>query len=82
VWRDCNIFIYALQDPEALVLPRVVPVKNGRMTIHYHCEGRPVGETTFAYSPETYAEWFRSMAKALGEATASAQSRSRTVGSK
>jgi hypothetical protein len=38
------------------------------MIIHYHCDGKPIGETTFTYTPEAYADWFRSMAEAVGHA--------------
>ena len=58
-----------LRDPEAVVLPRSAPVKKGQMIIHYHCDGKAIGETTFSYTPETYADWFRSMAEALSEAS-------------
>jgi hypothetical protein len=57
-----------LRDREAIVLPRVAPVKRGRMIIHYHCDGKAIGETTFAYAPETYADWFHSMAEAVSHA--------------
>ena len=57
-----------LRDPEAIVLPRTAPLKKGRMIIHYHCDGKPIGETTFTYTPEAYADWFRSMAEAVGHA--------------
>lgn len=57
-----------LRDPEAIVLPRTAPVRKGRMTIHYHCEGKPIGETIFAYTPEAYADWFRSMADCVSHA--------------
>jgi hypothetical protein len=62
-----------LRDPEAIVLPRVTPVKRGEMIICYHCNGNSIGETTFPYSPEAYADWLRSMADALSHAAASGQ---------
>ena len=57
-----------LRDREAVVLPRTAPVTKGRMIIHYHCDGKPIGETTFAYTAEAYADWFRSMAEGISEA--------------
>jgi hypothetical protein len=57
-----------LRDAEAVVLPRIAPLKNSQMIIHYHCEGKPIGETVFPYSSQAYADWFRSMADILGEA--------------
>lgn len=54
-----------LQDPEAIVLPRVTPVKKGEMIICYHCDGNPIGETVFPYNRAAYADWLRSMANAL-----------------
>lgn len=57
-----------LSDREAIVLPRTAPVKRGQMIIHYHCEGKPIGETVFEYTPEAYADWFRTMADALSQA--------------
>jgi hypothetical protein len=62
-----------LHDPEAIVLPRTAPVRKGRMLIHYHCDGKPIGETSFNYTPEAYADWFRSMADAVGHAAPSAK---------
>ncbi|HEX4668129.1 MAG TPA: hypothetical protein VH207_16180 [Chthoniobacterales bacterium] len=59
-----------LRDPEAIVLPRVTPVKNGEMIICYHCDGKDLGETIFPYSSSAYADWLRSMADALNQATA------------
>ena len=60
-----------LRDCEAIVLPRTAPIKKGRMIIHYHCDGKPIGETTFAYTPEAYAGWFRSMAEGISHAALS-----------
>jgi hypothetical protein len=57
-----------LRDAEAIVLPRIAPVKKGRMIIHYHCDGKSIGETTFTYTPEAYADWFRSMANLVSKA--------------
>jgi hypothetical protein len=57
-----------LRDPQAIVLPRVTPVKRGEMIICYHCDGKSIGETIFHYSPTTYADWLRSMADVLGHA--------------
>jgi len=51
-----------LRDPEAIVLPRMTPVKKREMIICYHCDGKPIGETIFPYSPAAYADWLRSMA--------------------
>ena len=62
-----------LRDPEAIVLPRTAPVRKGRMTIHYHCDGKPIGETSFMYTPQAYADWFRSMAEAVGHAASPAK---------
>ncbi|HKR53347.1 MAG TPA: hypothetical protein VJR93_03285 [Chthoniobacterales bacterium] len=56
-----------LRDPEAIVLPRVTPVKKGEMVICYHCDGKSIGETTFPYSAAAYADWLRSMADALNQ---------------
>jgi hypothetical protein len=36
------------------------------MIIHYRCDGKPIGETIFIYIPEVYADWFRSIAEAVG----------------
>jgi hypothetical protein len=43
-----------LRDPEAIVLPRMTPVKKREMIICYHCDGKPIGETIFPHgrSPE------------------------------
>jgi hypothetical protein len=60
-----------LRDPEAIVLPRTAPVKKGRVIIHYHCDGKPIGETTFQYTPEACADWFRSMAESVSQAAVS-----------
>ena len=57
-----------LRDPEAIVLPRMTPVKKREMIICYHCDGKPIGETIFPYSPAAYADWLRSMAAALSHA--------------
>ena len=57
-----------LRDAEAIVLPRTAPVRKGRLVIHYHCEGKPIGETVFSYTPKAYADWFRSMAECLDHA--------------
>ena len=38
------------------------------MVICYHCDGKPIGETIFPYSPAAYADWLRSMAAALSHA--------------
>ena len=57
-----------LRDSDAIVLPRVTPVKKGEMTICYHCDGKPIGETVFSYSPAAYADWLRSMADELDHA--------------
>lgn len=57
-----------LRGREAIVLPRVTSVKKGQMIIHYHCDGKAIGETTFTYTPETYADWFRSMADRVSKA--------------
>jgi hypothetical protein len=62
-----------LSDPEAIVLPRMAPVEKGKMVIHYHCDGKPIGETTFDYSPKAYADWFHSMAEAVSRAAAAAK---------
>jgi hypothetical protein len=35
------------------------------MIIHYHCDSKLIGETAFVYSPEAYADWFRSMAEGV-----------------
>lgn len=59
-----------LRDPEAIVLPRTAPVRRGKMVIHYHCEGKPIGESSFQYSPAAYADWLRSMAENLSMAAA------------
>jgi hypothetical protein len=65
-----DMVVTKLRDPEAIVLPRTAPIKNGRMIIHYHCDGKSIGETTFLYSPEAYADWFHSMARGVEEAAA------------
>jgi len=57
-----------LRDPEAIVLPRMTPVKKREMIICYHCDVKPIGETIFPYSPAAYADWLRSMAAALSHA--------------
>ena len=57
-----------LRDPEAIVLPRMTPVKKREMIICYHCDGKPIGETIFPCSPAAYADWLRSMAAALSHA--------------
>ena len=57
-----------LRDPEAIVLPRVTPVKKGEMTICYHCDGKLIGETIFPYSAAAYSDWLRSMAEAVSHA--------------
>ena len=57
-----------LRDREAIVLPRVDPVKKGQIIIHYHCDGKSIGETTFTYTPEAYADWFRSTADRVSKA--------------
>jgi hypothetical protein len=59
-----------LRDRDAIVLPRLAPVKKGRMIIHYHCDGKSIGETSFGYTPEAYADWFRSMANTMAEKSA------------
>jgi hypothetical protein len=64
-----------LRDPEAIVLPRVTPVKKGEMVICYHCDGKSIGETIFRYSPVAYADWLRSMADAVSQAATSAKNR-------
>ena len=63
-----------LRDPEAVVLPRIAPLKKGRMTIHYHCQGKPIGETVFLYTPEAYTDWFRSMADCVNQAAEGTES--------
>ena len=60
-----------LRDPEAIVLPRMTPVKKGEMIICYHCDGKLIGETSFQYSPQAYADWLRSMAENLSVAAVS-----------
>lgn len=62
-----------LRDPDAIVLPRTAPVKKGRLTIHYHCEGKPIGETVFSYTPDAYADWLRSMADCVSQAAEAAK---------
>jgi hypothetical protein len=64
-----------LRDPEAIVLPRIAPIKKGRMIIHYHCEGKPIGETVFPYTPEGYADWLRSMADGVWQAAEAAKAK-------
>ena len=54
-----------LRDPEAIVLPRVTPVKKGEMTICYHCDGKMIGESVFPYTRAAYADWLHSMSDAL-----------------
>lgn len=54
-----------LRDAEAVVLPRIAPLKKSQMIIHYHCEGKPIDETVFPYTAQAYADWFRSMADIL-----------------
>lgn len=63
-----------LRDSEAVVLPRIAPLKKGQMTIHYHCQGKPIGETVFPYTPEAYTDWFRSMADCVSHATRATES--------
>ena len=46
----------------------MTPVKKREMIICYHCDGKPIGETIFFYSPAAYADWLRSMAAALSHA--------------
>jgi hypothetical protein len=46
----------------------MTPVKKREMIICYHCDGKPIGETIFPYSPAAYADWLRSMAAALSHA--------------
>jgi hypothetical protein len=57
-----------LRDREAILIPRVAPVKKGQMIIHYHCDGKAIGETAFTYTPEAYADWFRYMADRVSKA--------------
>jgi hypothetical protein len=44
-----------LRDREAILLQKPLRQEEGGMTIHYHCEGTPIGETVFPYTPEAYA---------------------------
>ena len=57
-----------LRDREPIVLPRVTSLKKGQMIIHYYCDEKTIGETTFTYTPEAYADWFRSMANRVSKA--------------
>ena len=73
LWRANSSGSYPIPAPEAIVLPRVTPVKKGEMIICYHCDGKPIGETTFPYSQVAYADWLRSMADQLARAAAPSQ---------
>jgi len=44
-----------LRDREAILLQKPLRQEEGRMTIHYHCKGKPIGETVFPCTPEAYA---------------------------
>jgi hypothetical protein len=52
--------IEKLRDRESPVTHAAV-VEGGEMTIRYTCDGKAIGQTMFAYTPEAWFDWFRSM---------------------
>jgi hypothetical protein len=57
-----------LRDKESPVTHSAV-VEGGEMTIRYTCDGKAIGQTMFAYTPEAWFDWFRSMMEEMSPGT-------------
>jgi hypothetical protein len=60
--------IEKLRDKESPVTHAAV-VEAGEMTIRYTCDGKVIGQTMFAYTPEAWLDWFRSMMEEMSPGT-------------
>jgi hypothetical protein len=60
--------IEKLRDKESPVTHAAV-VEGGEMTIRYTCDGKAIGQTMFAYTPEAWFDWFRSMMEEMSPRT-------------
>jgi len=52
--------IEKLRDKESPVTHAAV-FESGDMAIRYTCDGKAIGQTMFAYTPEAWVDWFRSI---------------------
>ena len=57
-----------LQDKESPVTHAVM-IEGDDMFIRYTCDGKPIGQTMFQYTRETYVDWFRSMMNEMNPET-------------
>ncbi len=49
-----------LRDKESPVTHAAI-IEDGEMIIRYSCDGKAIGQTMFAYTPEAWIDWFRAM---------------------
>lgn len=54
----------------------------GDMTIRYTCEGKAIGQTMFAYTPEAWFDWFRSMMDEMSPTTVADTKKKKSRGSR
>ena len=57
-----------LQDGESPVTHAAI-IEGDDMIIRYTCDEKVIGQTMFHYTPETYADWFRSMMNEMAPGT-------------
>jgi hypothetical protein len=57
-----------LQEGESPVTHAAI-IEVDDMIIRYTCDGKIIGQTMFHYTPETYADWFRSMINEMDPGT-------------
>jgi hypothetical protein len=60
--------IEKLRENKSPVMHAAV-IEGGDMIIRYTCDGKAIGQTMFAYTPEAWLEWFRSMMEEMSPGT-------------
>ena len=65
-----------LQDRESPVTHAAM-IEGDDMFIRYTCDGKPIGQTMFQYTRETYVDWFRSMMNEMNPETGGSTTRNK-----
>jgi hypothetical protein len=68
--------IEKLRDNESPVTHAAV-VEGGDMIIRYTCGGKAIGQSMFAYTPEAWFDWFRSMMQEMSPGTVAATTKNK-----
>jgi hypothetical protein len=71
--------IEKLRDNESPVT-HAAALEGGDMTISYTCDGKAIGHTMFAYTPEAWLDWFRSMMEEMSPGTVAGTKKVRARG--